>query len=129
MPLVRIDLARGKTPEYRRAVGNAVHAALVQVLRVPADDRFQVIAEHGPGDIIADPGYLGIRRTPDCVLVQITLNAGRTIEAKQAFYARLAQELGQRVGLRPEDLFVSLVEVAKENWSFGNGEAQYASTA
>lgn len=126
MPLVRIDLRQGKPPEYRRAIGAAVYDTMVEVLGVPKDDRFQVIAEHATDDLVADPAYLGIHRSADCVLIQITLNTGRTVEMKRAFYARLAEELGRRIGLRPEDVFVSLVEVARENWSFGLGEAQYA---
>lgn len=126
MPLVRIDVREGKPREYRRAIGAAVYDTMVEVLGVPKDDRFQVIAEHAPEDLVADPAYLGIPRSADCVLIQITLNTGRTVEMKRAFYARLAEELGRRIGLRPEDVFVSLVEVARENWSFGLGEAQYA---
>lgn len=126
MPLVRIDLVKGKSPSYRQAVAAAVYDALVEIMNVPANDRFQVVAEHAPEDFVCDPAYLGIRRTPDCVFIQVTLNAGRTVEVKKAFYARLAAELERRVGLARADVFVSLVEVAKENWSFGNGEAQYA---
>lgn len=127
MPLVRIDLVQGKPDSYRQAIGAAVYDTMVEVLKVPANDRFQIIAEHADSDLICDPTYLDIRRTRDCVLVQITLNVGRSVEVKKAFYSRLAVELERRVGLRRSDLFISLVEVAKENWSFGNGEAQYAS--
>jgi hypothetical protein len=85
-----------------------------------------VVNEHKPGDFIADPAYLGIERSPQCIIVQLTLNAGRDLAIKKAFYKALNDGLHARVGLRREDLFVSLVEVPKENWSFGNGEAQYA---
>lgn len=127
MPLVRIDLVQGKPDFYRQAVGAAVYDAMVGVMKVPADDRFQVIAEHASANFVCNPSYLGIQRTRDCVFIQITLNIGRSVEVKKAFYARLAVELERRVGLRRSDLFISLVEVAKENWSFGNGEAQYVS--
>lgn len=126
MPLVRIDFAQGTSTERRRAVSDAVHDAMVDALAVPADDRFQVIAEHAAADFVVDRNYLGIQRSEHCVLIQITLNTGRTVETKKKFYRTLADFLGQRAGLRREDVFVSLVEVAKENWSFGNGEAQYA---
>lgn len=126
MPLVRIDLVEGKTAEYRRAIGDAVYDAMVEMLGVPANDRFQVISEHADADFVVDPTYLGIARSRDCVLIQITLNAGRTVEKKRAFYARLASLLHERIAIRREDVFVSLVEVVKENWSFGNGDAQYA---
>jgi 4-oxalocrotonate tautomerase len=126
MPLVRIDLRQGKAAEYRAALGDAVHQAMVETINVPAADRFQLIAEHPAGGMIHDPSYLGISRTDDVVFVQITLNAGRTVEMKKALYARIVELLAQRPGLRREDVLVSLVEVTKENWSFGNGIAQYA---
>jgi phenylpyruvate tautomerase PptA (4-oxalocrotonate tautomerase family) len=126
MPLARIDLVHGKSADYRRVVGEVVYDAMVAALNAPKDDRFQVITEHPADGLIADPNYLGIRRTKDCVFVQLTLNEGRTLEQKRAFYKRVADGLHQRLGLRREDVFINLVEVNKENWSFGNGEAQYA---
>ena len=126
MPLVRIDLARGKPPAYRRALADIVYDTMVAALKVPVGDRFQVIAEHAADDLVFDPRYLDIARSPDCVFIQITLNAGRTTEVKRGFFAQLADALHERIGLRREDVLVSLVEVAKENWSFGNGVAQYA---
>jgi 4-oxalocrotonate tautomerase len=126
MPLVRIDLRQGKPAEYRAALGDAVHQAMVETINVPAADRFQLIAEHPAGGMIHDPSYLGVSRTDDVVFVQITLNAGRTVEMKKALYARIVELLAQKPGVRPEDVLVSLVEVTKENWSFGNGVAQYA---
>jgi 4-oxalocrotonate tautomerase len=126
MPLVRIDLVRGKCAEYRRTLGDVVYEALVDVLKAPKGDRFQVIAEHPAYGRIADENYLGIRRTQDCVFIQMTLNVGRTVEQKKAFYKVVADALHARLGLRPEDVFINLIEVQKENWSFGNGIAQYA---
>jgi 4-oxalocrotonate tautomerase len=126
MPLVRIDLVEGKPAEYRRGIGDIVYQAMIDVLKVPKDDRFQVIAEHPEHSLIADENYLGIKRTKDCVFIQITLNAGRSVEQKKSFYAAVAKALHSRWGLRGEDVFINLVEVPKENWSFGNGEAQYA---
>jgi 4-oxalocrotonate tautomerase len=127
MPLVRIDLLQGKSLEYRRALGNAVHEAMIATINVPADDRFQIITEHASNDLIVDEKYLGIRRSTECVIIQITLNDTRTVDQKRALYQTLADNLNRQLGLRREDVFVSLVEVRKENWSFGNGEAQYAS--
>ena len=127
MPLVRIDLIEGKPLSHRKAIADGVHETMVETLKVPEKDRFQVVTEHPAEMFVADPSYLGIRRSADCVFVQITLNVGRDVETKKAFYARLAQVLEERAGLRPADLLINLVEVQKENWSFGNGEAQYAS--
>ena len=126
MPLARIDLTQGKSPEYCRIVGDIVYEAMVDILKSPSGDRFQVIAEHPTYAHIADENYLGIRRTQDCVFIQLTLNAGRTVEQKKAFYKAVADGLHARLGLRPEDVFINLIEVQKENWSFGNGIAQYA---
>ena len=102
---------------------------MLDILNVPKDDRFQIIAEHAKGVLQFDRDYLGIHRTDDCVFVQITLNSGRTVEMKQRFYRAVADGLHEALKLRREDVFISLVEVSKENWSFGNGEAQYATPA
>lgn len=126
MPLARIDVPKGKTSEYRSAVGDTVYEAMIAVLNVPQDDRFQVISEHSRADLVIDPDYLGIHRSPDAIVIQVTLNEGRTVELKRAFYRAVADGLHQRLGLRREDVVINLVEVKKENWSFGNGEAQYA---
>ena len=125
MPLVRISLVKGKSPEYRRKVGDAVHRAMVETIDVPRLDRFQLLTEHEPGDLVYDPGYLGIARTNDIVIVQITIRAGRTLEKKRALFRLIADNLAA-LGLRREDAWVNLVEVPKENWSFGNGVASYA---
>jgi 4-oxalocrotonate tautomerase len=126
MPLVRIDLPSGKARGYGVAVGDVVYSAMITVLGVPKDDRFQVITEHALEDLIIDPNYLGIDRSKDALVIQVTLNEGRSVDVKKAFYKTVADGLLQRIGLRREDVFINLIEVKKENWSFGNGEAQYA---
>jgi phenylpyruvate tautomerase PptA (4-oxalocrotonate tautomerase family) len=126
MPLVRIDLREGKRPEYRSEVGNVVYGALVDVVGVPANDRFQVIQEHKTHALVADPSYPDVSRSDDVLFIQITLNQGRSVEQKQNLYRAIADRLHTRLGVRREDVFIVLVEVARENWSFGNGEAQYA---
>ena len=126
MPLVRIDLPRGKSSEYRRTLGDVVYEAMIQTINVPANDRFLIITEHPPEELIIDRTYLGIERSADCILIQVTLNEGRSTELKKAFYRAIADGLNQRLGLRKQDVLINLVEVKKENWSFGNGEAQYA---
>ena len=126
MPLVRIDLNAGKPAQYRQAMGDIVYRAMVEVLKVPEDDKFQVLTEHPPGDLNVAKNYLGIEHTGGVVLIQITLNLGRSTEQKRAFYRRVADELHAQLGLRREDVIISLVETGKENWSFGNGEAPYA---
>ncbi len=125
MPLVRIDLRKGKPDTYRASISRIVHEALVSV-GVPKDDRFQVIAEHDSPNFVFDLNYLDIRRTEDLVIIQITWNEGRTVEQKKALYKAIADGLAASVSLRREDVFISLVEVKRENWSFGDGIAQYA---
>jgi 4-oxalocrotonate tautomerase len=127
MPLVRIDLPQGKPAQYRRSVTDVIYEAIVGVLNAPKDDRFMVVTEHPADGLDIDPGYLGIQRSADAIVIQVTLNEGRDVDMKRAFYRAVADGLHERVGLRREDVFISLIEVKKENWSFGNGEAQYAS--
>ena len=126
MPLARIDLPAGKPAGYGRAVADVVYEAMIATLNAPKNDRFQVISEHARETLIIDPTYLGIERGADALIVQLTLNEGRTVEMKKAFYQAVADGLHARVGIRREDVFINLVEVKKENWSFGNGIAQYA---
>jgi phenylpyruvate tautomerase PptA (4-oxalocrotonate tautomerase family) len=125
MPLVRIDIRKGKDAAYRQEVGRVIYDALLSV-GVPNNDRFQVIAEHEDGNFLFDPDYLGIRRTQDLAIIQVTWNEGRSVDQKKALYNAIADGLHAAVGLRREDVFINLMEVKKENWSFGNGEAQYA---
>jgi phenylpyruvate tautomerase PptA (4-oxalocrotonate tautomerase family) len=126
MPFVRIDLAKGKSAEYRKAIGDIIYTAMTEVINVPADDKFQIITEHPPEELNFPKSYLGIEYSKDIVFIQITLNAGRTVDMKKAFYKRIADDLHAQLNIRREDVFIGLVEVSKENWSFGNGIAQYA---
>jgi phenylpyruvate tautomerase PptA (4-oxalocrotonate tautomerase family) len=117
---------QGKPVEFRRKVGEIIYRTMVDTINVPAKDNFQIISEHDRNSLIYDPEYLNIQRTEGIVIIQITLNEGRTLERKKAFYQRLAERLHAELGIRLENVFISLVEVKKENWSFGNGVAQYA---
>lgn len=126
MPLVRISLLAGKPESYLQKIGDVVHRAMVETINVPAQDRFQLITEHPKSQFIYDPSYLNIRRSDDLIMIQITLNLGRTTDMKKALYRRIAELLEQELKVRKADVLINLVEVPKENWSFGNGEAQYA---
>jgi phenylpyruvate tautomerase PptA (4-oxalocrotonate tautomerase family) len=125
VPAVRIDVLAPWPAADLERLGSAVHSALVETLGVPERDRFQVITVHEPGRFVFDRAYLDIPRTDRFVLVQVTLSAGRTTEAKAAFYRRLAERLEAELGHRPEDLAICLVENRREDWSFGRGEASY----
>ena len=124
MPLVRIDMITGRDEPLRRAIADAVQEALVEAIGIPPDDRFQVITEHAASNMIFDPGYLGIARK-DPIFIQIALRRGRSVDMKRALYRALVERLGAKANVRWEDVFVSLVENGLEDWSFGNGEAQY----
>ncbi len=126
MPLVRISLMKGRPEGFGKKVGDIIHQAMVETINVPLQDRFQAISEHEKNELIYDPSYLDIRRTDNVIFIQITLNEGRTVELKQAFYRMVAERLKKELGVRGEDVLINLVEVRKENWSFGNGVAQYA---
>src|SRR3989304_10492462 len=127
MPLVRISLMKGKPEGFGGRVGDVVYRTMVDTINVPVKDNFQIITEHDPDTLIYDPSYLDISRTDGIVIVQITLNEGRTVELKKTFYKTLAERLHRELGIRMEDVLVSLVEGKKENWSYGNGGAEYAS--
>jgi hypothetical protein len=122
MPLVRIDLRRGRPPAERRAIADAVHAGLVEAIGIPAQDRFQIVTERD--DLVFDPGYLGIARSEGVVFVQIVISVGRTVEQRTAIFRNIAARLPPSV--RPEDLLINVVETERANWSFGDGIAQYA---
>jgi phenylpyruvate tautomerase PptA (4-oxalocrotonate tautomerase family) len=124
MPLVRIEIRKGKDAGYRQAIGSAVYDALVSV-GVPKNDRFQVVGEHDVENFLFDPEYLGIHRSDDLVMIQITWNEGRTVEQKKTLFKAIVDGLSVKPGIRPEDVVINLVDVKKENWSYGNGVAQY----
>jgi phenylpyruvate tautomerase PptA (4-oxalocrotonate tautomerase family) len=126
MPFVRIDLIQGKSAQYRKTLGEIVYRAMVDVINVPKDDKFQVIAEHPPESLNFPEGYMGCHYSQDIIFIQITLSAGRSVELKKAFYKRIAEDIHAQLKTRPDDVVINLVEVAKENWSFGGGIAQYA---
>lgn len=125
MPLVRIDIGAGHPAGFGRAVGDIVYRAMLSEINVPADDKFQIITAHEATELVIPQSYLGIEYSPGIIFIQVTLNAGRTTELKKAFYKRIADDLHAELNVRKQDVFISLVEVNKENWSFGNGEMQY----
>ena len=126
MPLVRIDLNKSYTQDISKKIGDIVYAAMEQEINVPKDDKFQIITRHDSSEINIPDSYLGIKYTPGIIIIQITLNGGRSAELKKKLYKKIAEELHSKLRIRKEDVFIGLVEVDKENWSFGNGEAQYA---
>jgi 4-oxalocrotonate tautomerase len=128
MPLVRIAVPQGKSPQFRRALSQGIHAALVETFGVPEQDLFQIISEHGPDELLHTPSYLGNTYSDDLTIIQLTVSEGRSLEQKRRLFGTIAERLARDPGLRPDDVLINLIEVRKENWSFGNGLAQYAAS-
>ncbi|MGA9053957.1 MAG: tautomerase family protein [Pseudolabrys sp.] len=125
MPLVRIDLRKGKSVAHKKAIGEAIYRAMRETFVVPDEDRFMVVTEHDEDGFFYSKTYLSIERTDDLVLIQLTVTNSRNVDQKKALFSRIVELLAQQPGLRSQDVFINLVEVEKENWSFGNGIAQY----
>jgi len=126
VPLVRIALMKGKPASFGKRVGEIVYRTMVDTINVPGNDHFQIITQHDENSLIYDPTYLDIPRSDGIIFIQVTLNEGRTVELKKLFYRTVTERLHADLGVRPEDVLINLVEVKKENWSFGRGIAQYA---
>jgi 4-oxalocrotonate tautomerase len=126
MPFVRIDISHAAPADTVRAISDVVYDAMLSTANVPQHDKYQVITRHSTEELIYPAeGYLGITYTPGVVFIQVTWNKGRTTEIKKAFYQAVAAGIHARTGIRKEDVVINLVEVDKENWSFGNGDMQY----
>ncbi len=126
MPFVRIDLGKQYSVAEAQTIGDIVYQAMTSSINVPADDKFQVITMHDENELIIPQNYLGIEYSRGIVFIQITLNEGRSVELKKKFYKSICEMVVEKLKIRSEDIFINLVEVSKENWSFGNGEMQYA---
>jgi len=126
MPRTHIALLEGRPPAYHKTLFDSVHRALCETFNVPEDDRFMTLSEHKKAQYLYGTDYLGIHRSDDLVMIEITCNNTRSVEQKKALYKRIVELLADNLDLRPEDVFIGIVEVAKENWSFGQGNAQYA---
>jgi len=126
MPLTHVSLRAGKPAAYKQAIFDNLYRAMRETFNVPEDDQFMTATEHDAAGFRYGASYLGISRSDDLVLIQLTVSNTRSVEQKKALFQRIAQLLGESPGIRPEDIFVNLVEVEKENWSFGHGLAQYA---
>lgn len=126
MPMTRVAMKKGKPAEYKRAILDNIYQAMRETFNCPEDDRFMLLSEHEDSDFYYGKTYLGIERSDDLVMIQVTCNSERPLSMKKAFYQKVVERLGEALRLRPEDVLISLVEVNKENWSLGNGEATYA---
>ena len=129
MPLVRINLSQHAPAALVQTVSEVVYDAMISVANVPPHDKFQIISRHGPDELVYPAeGYLGIEYSPGIIFIQVTWVGGRSVEVKQAFFRKIADDLHKQAGVRKQDVWISLVDVKREDWSFGNGEMQYAPT-
>lgn len=123
MPYARISLRKGKSPEYIRSLSDSIHQSLVEAFEVPVDDRFQVIHQHEPGELIFDTHYMGGPRSDDYVLICVTAGRLRSTKVKQGFYKHLVKLLQNSPGIRPEDVMVVINTTQADEWSFGSGNS------
>jgi phenylpyruvate tautomerase PptA (4-oxalocrotonate tautomerase family) len=126
MPFVRIDLSKKHPEGFAQQVGEIVYEVMTTQINVPKDDKFQVITKHDSSELLRPKSYLGIEYSEDIIFIQVTLNEGRNTEMKKKFYKAICEDLVEKLKVRPQDIVINLIEVNKENWSFGNGEMQYA---
>src|SRR5215470_15695221 len=125
MPILHISLRAGKPEGYRQAIFDSLYRAMREALSVPEGNQFMTISEHDAGNFRYGNAY-GVARSADVVYIQITVFNTRTVEQKKALFRRIAELLAESPGIRPEDVFVNVLEAAKENWSVGHGLAQFA---
>ena len=125
MPLIHISLRAGKPEAYRQAIFDSLYRAMREALDVPEDDQFMTITEHDAANFRYGAAF-GVARSDDLVYIRITVFNTRTAAQKKALFQRIAALLGESPGIRPEDVFVTVLEAAKENWSVGNGLASFA---
>ena len=125
MPFVRIDLSKKYSDDFGRQIGDLVYEAMRQNINLPENDRFQVITRHESNELVTPISYLGVEYSEGIIFIQIVLNEGRTTELKKKFYKAVCDAVVDKLKVRPQDIVIHLVEVNKENWSFGNGEMQY----
>jgi 4-oxalocrotonate tautomerase len=125
MPLLHISLRAGKPEAYRQAIFDGLYRAMREALSVPEGDQFMTLSEHDAANFRYGAAF-GIARSDDLVFIEITVFNTRTAEQKKALYRRIAELLGESPGIRAEDIFVNILEAAKENWSVGHGLAQFA---
>ena len=125
MPLLNISLRAGKPEHYRQAIFDSLYQAMRDALAVPDDDQFMTMTEHDPANFRHGQAF-GVRRSDDLVYIRITVFDTRTVAQKKALYARIVALLGERPGIRPEDVFIVVTDAPKENWSVGHGVAQFA---
>lgn len=129
MPLVRIDVSKETSRETLKVISDVIYDAMISIANVPMHDKFQIISRHADDELIyPEEGYLGVSYTPQFVQIQITWNAGRSTETKKAFYRAVASGIHAKANVRIEDVCIGLVDVNREDWSYGNGEMHYAPT-
>lgn len=126
MPFTRVAVKEGTSPEQKQAIAHGIHQAMVDSLGIPQDDFFQLLSEYGPDDFFFDRRFLGIDRSDDLVVIQITMRRGRSDAMKRDLYARTTENLKTRAGIRSQDVFIYITENDFSDWSVGNGQMSMA---
>ena len=126
MPLVRIDLSKKHSESFAQQVGDIIYNVMREQINVPEDDKFQIITRHDASELNIPKSYLGIEYSEEIIFIQATISFGRSTDLKKSLYKAICEALVKNLKVRPQDIFINLLEVSKENWSFGNGEMQYA---
>ncbi|WP_243048783.1 tautomerase family protein [Dyella sp. RRB7] len=124
MPLIRIDIRKGRTAGEIKALCDAVHAGMLAAFHVPERDRYQIVHEHDPHTMFIEDTGLGLRRTDKLVVISV-VSRPRPVEAKLAFYRQVCEHLGSKCGIEPSDVMVSISTNSDADWSFGLGKAQF----
>lgn len=124
MPLVKIDILRGRHPVELRMLADTIHKTLVTYFAAPEKDRYQIITQHEANEMICLDTGLGFERSDKLVFIQI-FQQGRSREQKLKFYHELQMALEKQCRIKGEDLIVTMTENGKEDWSFGTGRAQF----
>ena len=125
MPLIRISMRRGRPASEPAAIVEGVYKALRETFEVPEGDLFALVHQHDAGDFIYNANYFGFDRSDAMVVIQLTVSASRGVTQKKELFAKIHENLRRDPGLRSDDIFINLVETARENWSFGDGIAHY----
>ncbi len=125
MPLIRISMRRGRPASHPAAIVDGVYRALRATFEVPENDLFAVVHQHEAEEFVFDANFFGFQRSAGLVIIQITVANTRGVTQKKALFAAIAANIQQEPGLKPDDIFINLIEVKREDWSFGGGVAQY----
>lgn len=124
MPLIQVDLQKQENPETLHHILDTIHECVVEAFDIPPKDRYQIVNQHDPEELILLDTGLGFERTNRQIVIRVT-SKQRTQDKKEKLYELLAQQLESECSIPPKDLLISIVENGDADWSFGFGRAQF----